>query len=82
MPTPLRCNLSYQKIDSHIIIVNFISESDLSMYGLGQNFIRWKLRGVGTLVKIRLHTDGRWTREHNPKKLKQDYKLLNTRNIT
>ena len=25
------------KIDSHIIIVNFISESDLSMYGLEQN---------------------------------------------
>jgi hypothetical protein len=51
---PLQSFIS--RIDSHIIIVSFISESDLSIYGLGQNFIRWKLRGVGTLVKIGLHT--------------------------
>ncbi len=51
---PLQSFIS--RIDSHIIIVNFISESDLSIYGLGQNFIRCKLIGVGTLVKIGLHT--------------------------
>ncbi len=52
--SPLQSFIS--KIDSHIIIVDFTSESDLSIYGLGQNFIRWKLTGVGTLVKIGLHT--------------------------
>ena len=33
-----------------------------------QKFIRWKLTGMGTLVKIRSHTNGRWRREHNTKK--------------
>ena len=51
--SPLQSFIS--KINLHIITVNFISESDLSIYGLGQNFIRWKLIGVGTLVKIGLH---------------------------
>ena len=39
-------------MESHIILASFISESDLSIYGLGQKFIRWKLKGVGTLIKI------------------------------
>ena len=52
--SPLQSFIS--RIDSHIIIVNFISESDLSIYSLGQNFIRWKFTQVGTLVKIELHT--------------------------
>ena len=43
------------RTNSHIIIASFVSESDLSMYGLGQKFIRWKLKGVGTLIKIGIH---------------------------
>ena len=43
-------------MDSHIIVVNFISESDLSMYGLGQNAICQNMEEVGALIKIRIHT--------------------------
>ena len=40
---------------SHIIIAIFISHSDLSMYGLGKKIICWKLKVVGTLIKIGIH---------------------------
>ena len=39
----------------HLIIAIFISESDFSMYNLGQKCIRWKLQGGSTLVKIQIH---------------------------
>jgi len=41
---------------AHIIVVKFMSESDLSVYILEQNFICWKLKRVGTLIKIRTRT--------------------------
>ena len=32
------------------------SESDLSMYGLGQKIICYKMKGVGALIKIGIQT--------------------------
>ena len=51
--SPLQSFMS--RTDSHIIIVNCISESDLSMYSLGQKFIRQSIKGVGTFIKIGIH---------------------------
>ena len=43
------------RTDSHIIILNFISESDISR--LGQNlYVTINMKGVGTLIKIGIHT--------------------------
>ncbi len=36
--------------------MNFISDSDLSIYGLGQKIIHENMKGVGTLIKIGIHT--------------------------
>jgi len=33
-----------------------MNDSDLALYILEQNFIHWKLKRVGTLIKIRTHT--------------------------
>ena len=44
------------RTEPHIIIASFISESGLSIYGLGQKFICWKLKRFGTLVMIGIHT--------------------------
>ena len=37
------------------IIASFITESDLSTYGLGQNSVGWKMKGVGALITITMH---------------------------
>ena len=57
--SPLQSFIS--KIDSHIIIVNFISESDLSIYGLGQiKFYTLKIERNGYISQDRItHTIGR-----------------------
>ena len=44
------------RTESHVVIVNFVSESDLPIYGLGQKIIRWSMKGVGTLIKTGIHT--------------------------
>ena len=54
LSTPHRCNLSYEE-QTHLIIANFISESNLSLYGLGQTIIYYKMKGVGALIKIGIH---------------------------
>ena len=51
MPTTLRCNLSYQE-QTRMIIVNFMSESNLFLYSLGQKIMHCKSKGVGTFIKI------------------------------
>jgi len=33
-----------------------MNERNLAVYNLGQNFIYWKLKRVGKLMKIRSHT--------------------------
>ena len=40
-------------IDSDIIIVNFISESDLLIYNLGQKSIHYKVERFSTLIEMR-----------------------------
>ena len=59
-----------------------MSESDLSIYGLGQNLIRWKLKRFGTLLKIGTYTLMEDEQENPIQKKKQDKKLPNTRNTT
>ena len=44
------------RMDSHTIIVNFISESDFSIYGLGQKIMRYNMKGVGTSIKVGIRT--------------------------
>jgi hypothetical protein len=44
------------RTDSHIILVNFISDCDISMYDLGQKIIRQKMKGVGTLIENGIQT--------------------------
>ena len=43
-------------MDLHKIIVNFRSEIHLFIYRLEQKFIQWKLKGVGTFVKLGIYT--------------------------
>ena len=53
-PSPLQSYIS--RTGSHIIIASFISDNDLSMYILGQNFTQSKLKEVGTLINIKILT--------------------------
>jgi hypothetical protein len=41
---------------SYIIIVNFVSKSDVSMYSVAQKFIPCNMNEGSTWIKIRIHT--------------------------
>ena len=56
------------RLDSRVIIVNFISE-------IGQKCIRWEPKGVGTLIKVKIHTLMKRDQENTIQKTKQDNKL-------
>ena len=56
------------RTDSHTIVVNFISESDLSMYGIGQKIIHQTMKEVGTLIKMRIHILMEHEKENTNKK--------------
>ena len=66
--SPLQSLIS--RTESHIIIASFISDNDLSMYILGQNFTQSKLKEVGTLINIKILT----LMEHEQENTIQDNK--------
>ena len=64
--SPLQSFIS--RTESHIIIASFTTESDLSIYGLGQKNYTLKIEKIWYIGQDRnAHTYKTWTREHNPK---------------
>ena len=79
--SPLHFAIS--KTESHLIIVDFMSDNVTPIYDVRQKNYMLKIERSWYIVQDRnTYTNGTWPREHNPKKLKQENKLPDTRNTT
>jgi hypothetical protein len=68
------------KTDSYIILVNFISESDFSMYGFRVKFICKNKSGVSTFIEIGIHTLMEHEQQYTIQKKTRTHALPNIRN--
>ena len=60
----------------------FYKWGDLSIYGSRQKFIRQNMKGVGTFIKLGIHTLMNMNKRTKSRNIKQDNKLPNTKNYS